>query len=50
VNAELEHELSTVLKVVAHAQKVFGGGTAPIPPPDFAAPRDTEDDLGRGHF
>jgi hypothetical protein len=50
VNAEIEQGVSAVLKVIGHAQKVFGGETPPTPPPDFAAPRDTEDNLGRGHF
>jgi len=50
VNPRLEQELDAVLGVVSRAQKVFGGDTPPVDPPEFAPRRDLEDDLGRGHF
>ena len=50
VNPKLEHEANTVLGLVCRARKVFGGDTAPIEPPDFAANRHIEDNLGRGYF
>lgn len=49
-NSGIETETDKVLGVVSHALNVFGGDTAPVQPPPFAAPRDIEDDLGRGHF
>lgn len=39
-----------VLGLVARAQNVFGGATSPAEPPQFAAPVDLEDDLGKGFF
>jgi hypothetical protein len=50
VNPKLEREATTVLGLVSRAQNVFGADTAPIQPPDFAANRDIEDNLGRGYF
>ncbi|KAA0093704.1 hypothetical protein CIW49_26195 [Mycolicibacterium sp. P1-18] len=39
-----------VLDALVRARTLFGGGTAPTDPPAFPAPRDLEDDLGRGTF
>jgi hypothetical protein len=50
VNRKLERQADTVLGLVCRAQNVFGGDTAPIAPPDFAANRHIEDNLGRGYF
>jgi hypothetical protein len=50
VNPKLEQETDTVLGLVCRAQNVFGGGTAPTEPPEFAAGRHIEDNLGRGYF
>jgi hypothetical protein len=50
VNPKLEQEATTVLGVVSRAQKVFGGDTSAVRPPEFVAGRDLEDDLGRGYF
>jgi hypothetical protein len=50
VSPKLEEEAKTVLGVVFRAQNVFGGDTAPTKPPDFAANRHLEDNLGRGYF
>jgi hypothetical protein len=50
VNPKLEQEAETVLGLVARAQNVFGGDTPPTEPPEFAANRHIEDDLGRGSF
>ena len=50
LGVELEQEAKTVLGLVFRAQNVFGGDTAPTLPPDFAANRRLEDNLGRGYF
>ena len=50
MNPQLEQEAKTVLGLVFHAQNVFGGHTAATMPPDFAANRHLEDNLGRGYF
>lgn len=50
MNPKLEQEAKTVLGVVSRAQNVFGGDTPPTEPPEFAAPSDLEDDLGKGYF
>jgi hypothetical protein len=50
VNPKLEQEVETVLGVVARAQNVFGGDSTPPEPPAFGAPRDLEDNLGKGFF
>lgn len=50
VNPRIEREVDSVLDVVAHVQKVFGGDTPPGKPPLFAPRRDLTDDLGRGQF
>ena len=50
MNPKLEQEAKTVLGLVFRAQNVFGGDTAPTMPPDFAANRHLEDNLGRGYF
>ena len=50
MNPKLEQEAKTVLGLVFHAQNVFGGHTAATMPPDFAANRHLEDNLGRGYF
>lgn len=54
-NAPIEGDLSdqmtaTVLGALRRARVLFGGDTAPVDPPVFAAARDLEDDLGRGTF
>ena len=46
----LEQQSKMVLGLVARAQNVFGGTTSPAEPPQFAAPLDLEDDLGKGFF
>ena len=50
MNRKLERQADTVLGLVCRARNVFGGDTAPIEPPDFAANRHIEDNLGRGYF
>ncbi len=50
MNTRIEREVARVLDVVTHARNVFGGDAAPAKLPVFAARRDLEDDLGRGHF
>lgn len=50
VNPRIERQVDSVLAVVVHAQKVFGGDTPPADPPLFAPRRDLADDLGRGQF
>jgi len=50
LNPKLEQQAKTVLGLVARAQNMFGGGTSPATPPEFAAPVDLEDDLGDGYF
>ena len=50
MNPRLEQQANTVLGLVFLAQNVFGRDTAPTKPPDFAANRDVEDNLGRGYF
>ena len=50
MNPRIEREIDSVLDVVTHAQKVFGGDTPPTAPPQFASPRDLADDLGCGLF
>ena len=50
MNPKLERQANTVLGLVSRAQSVFGGDTAPIGPPEFAANRHIEDNLGRGYF
>jgi hypothetical protein len=49
VNPKLKQEAKTVLGLVFRARNVFGGDTAPTLPPDFAASRHLEDNLGRGY-
>jgi hypothetical protein len=49
-NPSIETETKKVLGVVSRALNVFGGDTEPAEPPRFAAARDIEDNLGRGHF
>jgi hypothetical protein len=46
VNDALQTQADTVLQVLAHAQKVFGGDQAPADPPAFRAPADLEQRLG----
>jgi hypothetical protein len=50
VNPKLEQEADTVLGLVHRAQNVFGGDKPPTEPPQFAADRHIEDNLGRGYF
>jgi len=50
VKSLLEQQSKMVLGLVARAQNVFGGTTSPAEPPQFAAPLDLEDDLGKGFF
>lgn len=50
MNPKITQHADTVLAVVACARNVFGGHSAPAAPPEFAAPRDLQDNLGRGHF
>ena len=50
MNAKLEQRADAVLGLVCRARNVFGGDTAAIKPPDFAADRHIEDNLGRGYF
>ncbi|MUL48335.1 hypothetical protein FZI85_27465 [Mycobacterium sp. CBMA293] len=50
MNADLEREALSVKGVLSRAKKIFGGDVAPIMPPDFVAPRDLEDNLGKGYF
>jgi len=50
VNRKLEQEANTVLELVARARNVFGGNIPPAEPPEFAANRHLEDNLGRGYF
>jgi hypothetical protein len=50
VNPTLTPLTDHVLRVLHRAQNIFGGDTAPAGPPAFAAPRELEDDLGRGFF
>jgi hypothetical protein len=50
VDPKLEQQTQRVLGLVARAHNVFGGDTAPAGPPEFAAPRDLEDNLGKGYF
>jgi hypothetical protein len=47
VNPRLEQQADAVLGLVCRARNVFGGDTAPMEPPDFAADRHLEDNLGR---
>ncbi len=49
-NPSIDIETQKVLGVVSRAQSVFGGQTEPADAPRFAAARDLEDNLGRGHF
>lgn len=49
-NPGIETETKKVLGVVSRALNVFGGETDAVAPPLFAAARDIEDNLGRGHF
>lgn len=46
----LQQQVGTVLDVLSRAQQVFGGDRVPADPPAFIAPRDLEDDIGRGCF
>lgn len=50
MNADLEREALSVKGVLSRAKKLFGGDVAPIMPPDFVAPRNLEDNLGKGYF
>jgi hypothetical protein len=50
VNSLLEQQSTMVLGLVVRAQNVFGSDNAPVGPPEFAAPRDLEDNLGKGYF
>lgn len=50
MNADLEREALSVKGVLSRAKKIFGGDLAPLMPPDFVAPRNLEDNLGKGHF
>lgn len=49
-NPSIETEAKKVLGVVSRALTVFGGDTEPVEPPQFAADRGLEDNLGRGRF
>lgn len=49
-NPNVEAEADKLLATVSRALTVFGTATPPADPPLFAAPRDLEDNLGRGHF
>ena len=49
-NPNVEAEADKLLATVSRALTVFGAPTPPADPPVFAAPRDLEDDLGRGQF
>ncbi|SBS76617.1 conserved hypothetical protein [uncultured Mycobacterium sp.] len=49
-NPSIDIEAQKVLGVVARVQDVFGGHREPALPPQFAAERDIEDNLGRGHY
>lgn len=50
MSVKVNKNADTVLRALAHAQHIFGGQAAPTPPPDFAPPRDLEDNLGLGYF
>lgn len=49
-NPSIDIEAQKVLSIVSRAQDVFGGQSESAAPPRFAADRDIEDDLGRGHY
>jgi hypothetical protein len=49
-NPSIDIEAQKVLGVVSRVQDVFGGHREPALPPRFAAERDIEDNLGRGHY
>jgi len=49
-NRRIETATTMVLGVVSRALTVFGGDSELVAPPSFAAARDIEDNLGRGHF
>jgi hypothetical protein len=50
VDIALQQQARNVLDVLSRAHKVFGGDRPPADPPAFVAPRDLEDNLGRGFF
>jgi len=50
VSVNLNKNADTVLRALARAQHLFGGQTSSSPPPEFAPPRDLEDNLGLGFF
>jgi hypothetical protein len=50
VDVGVEVQVHHVLGVLSRAQQVFGGSRPPADPPVFAASRELEDNLGRGHF
>ncbi len=45
-----EHLLAEVLRALSRARTLFGGASAAVDPPVFAARADLEDGLGRGTF
>lgn len=49
-NPSIDSATQKVLGVLSRAQDVFGGPSEPAEPPRFAADRDIEDNLGRGHY
>ena len=49
-NPALEVETQKFLGVLSHALAIFGTASDPVEPSPFAAPRDLEDNLGRGRF
>ena len=50
VDPKIQQEINRVLGLLCRARNVFGADLPRAQPPTFAAARDLEDNLGRGHF